>query len=720
MVKHLNVCQPHDRRYDADIVPKACRRCYRPAMSPIDLTEPQAAAELARLAAEIAAHNRRYHEDDAPIISDGDFDALMQRNLAIEAAFPQLLRADSPSKKIGSAPVSGFGKVVHSRPMLSLDNVFSEAEAREFIGRVRRFLGLSPDEPVALLAEAKIDGLSASLRYEDRKLVTGATRGDGAIGENVTANVRHVIGLPQVLPSYAPAVVEVRGEIYMTKAEFAALNARQAAAGAKVFANPRNAAAGSLRQLDAAITAARPLGFLAHGWGEMSQLPGDDQSAVMAAIGSWGFDIGQLRRHCDDIDAALAFIQTVEAQRADLAFDIDGVVLKLERLDWQVRLGQVARSPRWAMAYKFAAQQVETTLLAIDIQVGRTGALTPVARLQPVTVGGVVVTNATLHNEDEIVRLDVRVGDRVRVQRAGDVIPQIVGVVPNDAPRAAAYVFPDHCPVCGSSAVREAGEIVRRCTGGLTCAAQRNERLRHFVSRLAFDIEGLGSERIELFAGAGLIVSPADIFRLADHRATLLGWKGFKEKSVDALLAAIAARRRIGLDRFLYGLGIRHVGEVTARDLARALGSATALRDAAIAAASDAEAQARLTDINGVGPIVTKALVDFFAEPHNLATYADLLANVTPLPLAAARQTRLTGQSLVFTGALTLLTRDEARAQAEALGAKVAGSVSARTDLVIAGADAGSKRAKAEALGIKVIDETEWRALVAEAAEGSG
>ncbi len=680
----------------------------------LPLTDDDAAAELARLAAEIAEHGRRYHGEDAPIISDADYDVLVRRNAAIEAAFPHLVRADSPSWQVGAAPAAGFGKVTHARPMLSLDNVFSDDEARDFVGRVRRFLGLGADEPVVLLAEAKIDGLSASLRFENGRLVTAATRGDGAVGEDVTANVHHVSGLTLALPAGAPAIAEVRGEVYMAKADFAALNARQAEAGDKVFANPRNAAAGSLRQLDASITAARPLRFIAHGWGEMSDVPGDSQSAVMAAIAGWGFDIGSLRATCADIEDALAFTRGIEARRADLPFDIDGVVYKVDRLDWQARLGQVARSPRWASAHKFAAEQAETLLVQIDIQVGRTGALTPVARLQPVTVGGVVVTNATLHNEDEINRLDVRAGDRVRVQRAGDVIPQILGRVPGDAERGPAFVFPDHCPVCGSSAVREEDGVVRRCTGGLTCAAQRSERLRHFVSRLAFDIEGLGSERIEQFAAAGLIVAPGDIFRL--DRDTLLGLPGFKAKSADNLIAAIAARRRVGLDRFLYALGIRHVGEVTARDLARAFGSAEALRGAALAAADDAEARGRLTDIGGIGPVVAEALVDFFAEPHNLATFADLLAEVTPEPLAAARQTALTGKTVVFTGSLTMLTRDEARAQAEALGAKVAGSVSARTDLVVAGADAGSKRAKAEALGVAVIDEAAWAARVAGAA----
>ena len=679
------------------------------------LDDVTAAGELARLAALIARHAAAYHRDDAPTISDADYDALVRRNAVIEAAFPNLTRADSPSIVVGSAPAAGFAKVVHSRPMLSLDNVFSDADAREFVARVRRFLGLGDDAPVALLAEAKIDGLSASLRYEGGVLVTAATRGDGAVGENVTVNIAHVSGLPMRLPPGAPDIVEVRGEVYMRRDAFLALNVRQAATGGKVFANPRNAAAGSLRQLDAGITASRPLAFMAHGWGDIGGDLPESHAAVMAMLAGWGFDIGDQRARCADIDAALAFTRAIEAARADLPFDIDGVVYKVDRRDWQARLGQVARSPRWATAHKFAAEQAETKLLAIDIQVGRTGAMTPVARLAPVTVGGVVVTNATLHNADEIARLDVRVGDRVRVQRAGDVIPQVLAVVPGGTTRGAPFVFPATCPVCGAHAVREAGEVATRCTGGLTCAAQRNERLRHFVSRLAFDIEGLGSERIEMFAAAGLIATPGDIFRLANHRATILAWKGFKPVSVDKLLAAIEARRSVGLDRFLFALGIRHVGEVTARDLARAFGSAGAVRDAALAAADDTEARGALTDIGGIGPIVAATLIDFFAEPHNQASVADLLAQVTPTALAATRTTALTGQTLVFTGSLATLTRDEARAQAEALGAKVAGSVSARTDLVIAGADAGAKRVKAKALGVRVIDEAEWRAIIASA-----
>ncbi|MBB6228998.1 DNA ligase (NAD+) [Polymorphobacter multimanifer] len=681
---------------------------------PSMMTAAAAAAELAWLATEIARHDRAYHGEDAPEIADADYDALVQRNRALEAAFPQAVRADSPSRRVGAAVASGFGKISHARPMLSLDNVFSDAEAQEFVARVRRFLGLAADEPVLLAAEAKIDGLSCSLRFERGRLVHAATRGDGAVGEDVTANIAHVRGLVHVLPEGAPEVVEVRGEVYMTHADFAALNARAAESGGKIFANPRNAAAGSLRQLDARITASRPLAFIAHGWGEMSALPADTQSGVMAAFAGWGFDIGADRMAGATIEAATAFAAALERRRAELAHDIDGAVYKLERLDWQARLGQVARSPRWAVAHKFAAEQAETVLTAIEIQVGRTGALTPVARLAPVTVGGVVVTNATLHNEDEIGRLGVKPGDRVRVQRAGDVIPQVLGVVVDGG--GAPFVFPDACPVCGSHAVREEGEVVRRCTGGLTCRAQVSERLRHFVSRGAFDIEGLGVERIELFAAAGLIARPGDIFRLKEQREAILAWKGFKPVSVDKMLAAIEARRSVGLDRFIFALGIRHVGEVTGRDLARAFGSAEGLRDAAIAAGTDAETLARLTEISGIGPVVAGALIDFFGEPHNLETFEDLLCQVRPEPLAAALQTALTGKTVVFTGSLAGLSRDEARVQAEALGARVAGSVSARTDLVVAGADAGSKRAKAEALGVRVIDEAGWAAMVATAA----
>jgi DNA ligase (NAD+) len=675
----------------------------------LPVTESDAAAELSRLAEAIAHHSEAYYQKDAPKISDADYDALVQRNAAIEAAFPHLVRSDSPSFRVGSKPAAGFAKIIHSKPMLSLDNVFSNDEAREFVARVKRFLNLPDDADVRLRAEAKIDGLSCAMRFENGRLVHGATRGDGAVGEEVTANLAHVFGLAHTLPADAPAVAEVRGEIYISKAGFAALNERQAEAGAKIFANPRNAAAGSLRQLDPAISASRPLAFIVHGWGEMSAMPGNTQSDVTAAIAVWGFDTGSLAVGDATMDECLAFTADLERRRADLPFDIDGVVYKVERLDWQERLGQVARSPRWAVAHKFPAEKAETLLEAIDIQVGRTGALTPVARLAPVTVGGVVVTNATLHNEDEIARLDVRVGDRVQVQRAGDVIPQVLGVVPSDAPRGAPFVFPDHCPACGSTAVREEDGAVKRCTGGLTCPAQRHERLRHFVSRNAFDIEGLGTERLELFASAGLINGPAALFRL--DRDALLALPGFKEKSVDKLLAAIDERRTVSLDRFLFSLGIRHVGEVTARDLARAFRSAEAVQDAAMAD----EAVNRLTAVNGIGAIVAEALIDFFAEPHNRDTLAALLAEVTPQPLPEVKQTGLSGKTIVFTGALEKCTREEAEAQAELLGAKTSGSVSAKTSLLVAGPGAGSKLAKAQALGIQVVDEDGWLALVAQA-----
>ena len=672
-------------------------------------SDTEAAAELARLAEQIAHHSEAYYAKDAPQISDADYDALVARNAAIEAAFPHLVRADSPSFRVGAKPAAGFGKITHSRPMLSLDNVFSEAEAREFAARVMRFLNLPDDADVRFRAEAKIDGLSCALRFENGRLVHGATRGDGTVGEEVTANLARVTGLVHQLPAGAPAVAEVRGEVYMSKAGFAALNERQAREGGKIFANPRNAAAGSLRQLDPAVSAARPLAFIMHGWGEMSALPGQTQSEVTAAIAGWGFDTGAHALGNATMDECLAFTADLERRRADLPFDIDGVVYKVERLDWQERLGQVARSPRWAVAHKFPAEKAETRLLAIDIQVGRTGALTPVARLEPVTVGGVVVTNATLHNEDEITRLDVRVGDRVRVQRAGDVIPQVLGVVPQDGPRAEPFRFPDHCPVCGSTAVRDDGEAVRRCTGGLTCPAQRHERLRHFVSRNAFDIEGLGTERLEQFAAAGLIDGPDSLFRL--DRAALLALPGFKEKSVDKLLAAIDERRTVSLDRFLFALGIRHVGEVTARDLARAFRSAEAVQDAAMAE----DALNRLTAVNGIGAVVAGALADFFAEPHNRDTLAALLAEVMPQPLPEVKQTGLSGQTIVFTGSLEKFTREEAEAQAELLGAKTSGSVSSKTSLLVAGPGAGSKLAKAQALGVKVVDEDGWLALVAAA-----
>ena len=677
--------------------------------------------ELAQLAAEIARHDRLYHDQDAPEISDADYDALVRRNRALEATYPELVRADSPSKRVGTAASSPLAKVAHARPMTSLDNAFSNEEVAEFVARVRRFLKLADDTPVALTAEPKIDGLSCSLRYENGRLVRALTRGDGQVGEDVTPNVATVADIPQALPAGAPAVFEVRGEVYMAKADFTALNARLLAeavdpAKARQFANPRNAAAGSLRQKDAAVTAGRPLRFLAHGWGETSALPGTTQTEVVATLRAWGFPVADGFAQVADTAAALAAYAAIERTRADLPFDIDGVVYKVDRLDWQGRLGIVGRAPRWAIAHKFPAERAETTLERIDIQVGRTGKLTPVARLTPVTVGGVVVTNATLHNADEIARLGVRPGDRIVLQRAGDVIPQIVDNLSRAEDRAP-FVFPDHCPECGSEAVAEPGEVDIRCTGGLICPAQRLERLKHFVSRGALDIGGLDDKRIDLFVGLGWIAEPADIFRLHRHHDALLAMKGWKATSVDALLAAIEAKRSPDAARLLFGLGIRHVGAITARDLLRAFATLPALRDAAVAArAGDTDATDAFALIDGVGPAVVGALGAFFHEPHNQAVWDDLLAEVTPPRFVVeTRASEVSGQTLVFTGTLETLSRDEAKAQAEALGARVAASVSAKTDLVIAGASAGGKLKKAADLGVRVVDEAGWAAIVAAA-----
>ncbi|WP_241491219.1 NAD-dependent DNA ligase LigA [Sphingomonas sanguinis] len=705
---------------------------------PLPQTDLEAAAELNSLAREIAHHNRLYHTEDAPEISDADYDALVRRNSAIEAAFPHLIRADSPNTQVGAAPAAHLAKVPHARPMTSLDNAFTDEEVEEFVARVRRYLKLPEDEPVTLTAEPKIDGLSCSLRYVDQRLVQALTRGDGAIGEDVTENVRTIADIPQTLPADAPNVFEVRGEVYMSKADFAALNTRLAQEAAETgkearqFANPRNAAAGSLRQKNPAITAGRPLRFLAHGWGEASDVPVDTQFDMVEAWRRWGFPIADAFARVPDAAAALAIYRTIEAQRADLPFDIDGVVYKVDRLDWQARLGIVGRTPRWAIAHKFPAERAQTTLEKIDIQVGRTGALTPVARLEPVTVGGVVVTNATLHNADEIERLGVRPGDRVVLQRAGDVIPQIVENLTRETPREP-FVFPDHCPECGSLATREEGEVVIRCTGGLICPAQRVERLIHFVSRHAFDITGLGLVRVEEFFRDGLIASPADIFRLHQHREALIQRERMSELVVDKLLAAIDARRDIALDRFLFALGIRHVGEITARDLARRFVSMAGFRamiDAALTVRADTvpalgepdrkfelrrqRAIVAAIDTPQIGPEVADALLDFFAEAHNREVVDGLLSEVTPADTVhQTRESEVTGKTLVFTGTLETLSRDEAKAQAEALGARVSGSVSAKTDLLIAGPGAGSKLKKAQDLGIRVIDEAAWNALVA-------
>jgi DNA ligase (NAD+) len=701
-------------------------------------TPEDAAAELARLAAEIAHHNRRYHDADAPEISDAAFDALVRENAAIEAAFPDLVRADSPSRQIGATPSGPLAKVAHARPMFSLDNGFNDEDIADFLGRVRRFLKLPDDAPVALTAEPKIDGLSCSLRYENGELVQALTRGDGRIGEDVTPNVRTIRDIPQRIEG-APPVCEVRGEVYMAKADFAALNARllaeaeESGKDARQFANPRNAAAGSLRQKDAAITKTRPLRFLAWGWGELSEPLADRQYDAIDRIRAWGFPVSDLFVPAPTLEDALAQYRAIETRRADLPFDIDGVVYKVDRLDWQERLGYVGRAPRWGLAHKFPAERAQTTLLAIDIQVGRTGKLTPVARLEPVTVGGVVVSNATLHNADEIARLGVRPGDRVVLQRAGDVIPQIVENLTRDVERPD-WHFPTHCPICASEAVAEEGEVDVRCTGGLICPAQRLERLKHFVSRGALDIDGLGEKTLIELLDLGWIAEPADIFRLARHRDELLGREGWQEKSVDGLLAAIEAKRAPDAARLLFGLGIRHIGAITARDLLKRYvtlpalealaGELIALRDASPPVLGETEARhrtrldkaiAELIGVENVGAAVGHALADFFHEPHNRSVWADLLGEVSPPPFAVeTRDSEVTGKTLVFTGTLEALSRDEAKAQAERLGARVSGSVSAKTDLVIAGPGAGSKLKKAADLGVRVISEADWLTIVAQ------
>lgn len=776
-----------------------------------ELSGDEAVAELARLASEIARHDDLYYRNDAPEISDTDYDGLRQRLVAIEARFPDLVRPDSPSRRVGAAPAERFGKVRHRVPMLSLGNAFAEDDVADFVHRVRRFLSLDDSQSMDFIAEPKIDGLSISLTYENGVLTGAATRGDGAEGENVTANVRTIRQLPHKLKGRnVPALIEVRGEIYLGHEDFRRLNAEQAAAGEKVFANPRNAAAGSLRQLDASITARRPLKFFAYTWGECSELPARTQSAMIATYGHWGLPTNPLMRVCRTAADLVAYWREIMERRAGLGYDIDGVVYKVDSIELQERLGFVSRSPRWAIAHKFPAEQATTKLLGIEIQVGRTGALTPVARLEPVTVGGVVVSNASLHNADEIARRDARIGDTVIIQRAGDVIPQVLGVVAEKRPAdAMPYVFPDVCPACGSRVVQGVDEatgeadVARRCTGGLVCPAQVKERLKHFVSRNALDIEGLGDERIELFFDEGLIRQPADIFTLerrdSASPAPLAGRKGFGKRSIDKLFAAITARRTVALDRFLFGLGIRHVGETTARDLARAFATWPALRAAieraskaqpgrnwrrlraipgvgpktaegavkafaanpaaldadllantplaarlagkriappkaaaALASAFNDEAEAlaaalaasanelpasdylELAALSGIGEVVTDSLIDFFAEAHNRDAVDALLAEIEiePFEPAAAVASAVTGKTVVFTGTLSRLGRSEAKAQAERLGAKVASSVSGKTDFVIAGADAGSKLDKARDLGITVLTEDEWLAKI--------
>jgi DNA ligase (NAD+) len=689
-----------------------------------DLTEKQAKAEHARLAAEIAEHDRRYYQDDAPTVSDAEYDRLRLRYGTIEARFPQLRTRESLTQRVGAAPSARFAKVRHAVPMLSLDNAFAETDVVDFVGRIRRFLRLEDGEEIMFSAEPKIDGLSMSLRYEDGELVTGATRGDGSEGEDVTANVKTLEDVPKKLKGKGvPAVCEVRGEVYMTKRAFLELNRKQAEAGKQLYVNPRNTAAGSLRQLDPAITASRPLGFFAYGWGQMSDMPADTQSGMVKWFAACGFKTNPLTRMCRSVEALLKFHAEIEAQRAALDYDIDGVVYKVDRLDWQERLGYVSRNPRWAIAHKFPAEQATTVVKDIEIQIGRTGALTPVAKLEPVTVGGVVVQNATLHNFDEIARLDVRIGDTVRIQRAGDVIPQVLGVVAEQRPHGAKpYAFPKKCPCpLRTDVVREqtaTGEegAVARCTGEFACPYQAVEHLRHFVSRRAFDIDGLGEKQIAFFYEQGWVKEPADIFTLEERnkKIRLEEVEGFGETSVRNLFGAIAARREIALERFIYALGIRHVGETTAVALARGYGTWDAFHAACRKLADgDAETKDEMDALDQIGDTVIESLHDYFGEAHNRRRIERLAAQVRIRDAEKPRaDSPVAGKTVVFTGTLEKMTRDEAKASAERLGAKVSGSVSKKTDYVVAGPGAGSKLAEAKKLGVAVLTEDEWLKLI--------
>ncbi|TCQ27838.1 NAD-dependent DNA ligase LigA [Rhizobium sp. PP-CC-3G-465] len=711
-------------------------------IKPVDaLSEADAVEELAFLASELARHDALYHGKDDPEISDADYDALKRRNGEIEARFSDLVRPDSPSGKVGAAPSGLFQQVTHARPMLSLDNVFSDEDVSDFIASVYRFLGRLPDDSIAFTAEPKIDGLSMSLRYENRKLVTAATRGDGTTGENVTANIRTIAEIPQTLPDGAPDVVEVRGEVYMAKSDFLKLNAQMEEEGRQTYVNPRNTAAGSLRQLDPTITATRKLRFFAYSWGQMSEMPSDTQSGMVEALKGWGFPVNPLTQRLTSVAAILDHYRQIGLTRPELDYDIDGVVYKVDDLVLQGRLGFRSRSPRWATAHKFPAEQAFTILTAIDIQVGRTGALTPVARLVPVTVGGVVVTNATLHNEDYIKGIgnagqplregrDIRIGDTVIVQRAGDVIPQIVDIVEEKREAdSAPYVFPKTCPVCGSHAVREVNEktgkvdSVTRCTGGFVCRAQAVEHLKHFVSRNAFDIEGFGAKQIDFFFASEdqtlSIRTAPDIFTLEERQqgslSKLENIDGFGKVSVRKLYEAINERRQVALPRFIYALGIRHVGETTAKLLARSYGSYGEF-DKAMRAAGEpgAEAWDDLNRIDGIGDVVARAIVEFYKEDRNVAVVDRLLEQVTPLDAEApsGEGSPVAGKTVVFTGSLEKFTRDEAKARAESLGAKVSGSVSKKTDILVAGPGAGSKLDKARELGVQTMDEDEWLALI--------
>ena len=682
-----------------------------------NLTPIEAAAEMARLADDIKHHDIQYHQKDAPSISDADYDALRNRYRVLHEQFPHLAPKDDPEKRVGAAPSNGFSKVSHAVAMLSLTNAFTDEDVEDFCGRIRRFLQLPDAEELAFMVEPKIDGLSASLRYEQGKLVVAATRGDGMVGENITRNVETIQNVPKHLKGRFPDIVEIRGEIYLERDAFLTLNKRREAAGEAVFANPRNAAAGSVRQLDSSITAERPLRFFGYALGDISEDNTKTQTDLRTQIRAWGFSLNEPAKLCTSTTELLAYYHDMESQRHALPFDIDGIVYKLNRRDWQERLGFISRAPRWAIAHKFAAEQATTRLNKIIIQVGRTGALTPVAELEPVTVGGVVVSRATLHNEDEIVRKDIREGDLVRLQRAGDVIPQVTGVELSQRPKnSTPYVFPTHCPECGSLAVREEGVVARRCSGGLICPAQAIERLRHFVSRNAFNIEGLGDQRIHELWAEKIIQTPADIFRLKQHRANLEKREGWGEKSVEKLLSGIEARRTIPLDRFIYALGIRQIGEATAKLLARHYHSLSKWRDTMIAAHNEeSDAWRDLITIDQIGTLVARDLVGFFHEHHNRDVVDDLTRELIVedyVQPVSSGESPFAGKTIVFTGTLEKMGRAEAKAKAEELGAKVSSSVSAKTDYVVAGAEAGSKASKAKELGVKLLSEDEWLMMV--------
>jgi DNA ligase (NAD+) len=683
--------------------------------APETLTKAQAEAELARLAALLTRAEIAYHQDDAPEITDAAYDALRRRNAAIEARFPDLVRKDSPTEHVGAAPASGFGKLRHRMPMLSLDNAFDAAEFHEFVARARRFLGLAADAALGLVAEPKIDGLSINLTYQDGVFVQGATRGDGGEGEDVTANLRATGAVPERLAGAAPALIEIRGEIFMTKADFLALNAAQEQSGGKVFANPRNAAAGSLRQLDVRITAGRRLSLFAYALGEASAPVASTHAAYLERLRGWGFEVNPLSERLGRAEDADAFQARIGEARATLPYDIDGVVYKVDDLGLQRRLGFAGRAPRWAIAWKFPAEQATTILREIRIQVGRTGALTPVAALEPVNVGGVIVSRATLHNSDEIARLDARIGDTVTIERAGDVIPKILGVVLAKRPAGAvSYVFPATCPVCGSKTAGPPEEVVLRCTGGLVCPAQRVAALRHMVSRNAFDIDGMGGRTIAEFHDHGWLETPADIFRLPAREAEIATLEGWGATSARNLVQAIAARRVVTLDRFIYALGIRRIGEQNARLLARQYGTFPRWRAAMLRATTvGSDERLELGSILGIGTAIADALADFFLDTRNLALLDELagMLEITELRAAETVASAIAGKTVVFTGTMATLTRQEAKSSAESRGAKVTDSVSKKTDYVVAGADAGSKARKAAELGLTVLTEQEWRDL---------